>query len=84
MGNSVIRQTFSKGVGKRIFGFFLLASVVPMLFTAGLAYHEIGRNAEKEAARELRNSAKAYGVDILTRLQLIGSHAREVVRISTP
>lgn len=81
MAGSVLRQTFSRGVGKRIFGFFLLASVVPMLFTAGLAYYEIARNAEKEASRELRNSAKAYGVDILTRLQLVGGHAREVVRI---
>ena len=81
MSSSVLRTTFSKGVGKRIFGFFLLASVVPMLFTAGLAYHEIGRSAENEAARELKNSAKAYGVDILTRLQLVSSKASEVIRV---
>ncbi len=81
MSGSVLRRAFSKGVGKRVFGYFLLASVVPMLFAAGLAFHEIGRTAEQEAARELKNNAKAYGVDILTRLQLVGSHAREVVSI---
>jgi len=81
MSGSVLRQTFSKGVGKRIFGFFLLASIVPMLFTAGLAYHEIGRSAENEAAKELKSNAKAYGVDILTRLQLVSSKANEVIRV---
>jgi len=81
MSESTLKRTFSRGVGKRILGYFLLASILPMLITAALAYHEIGRSAEAKAARELKVSAKAYGVDILTRLQLAAEKTREAVRI---
>ena len=80
MSGSVLKRTFSKGVGRRIFGFFLLASIVPILITAALAYQEIGRSAQEKAAKELKHSAKAYGIDILTRLQLTAEKAREVRR----
>lgn len=83
MSESTARKVFSHGVGKRIFGYFLIAAVVPMLFTGWLAYHEFSRGAEREAARMLKAEAKEYGVEILTRLQLVDGKADEIVRILT-
>ena len=69
MSESIIRKTMTRGVGRRILGLFLLAAVVPMLFTAGLAFYEFNRGLEQEAAKSLKGSAKEYGVEILTRLE---------------
>ena len=81
MSESVIKRTLTKGVGRRIFGLFLFAALIPMIFTAGLAFYEFSRSLEQEAANSLKSSAKTYGVDILTRLELAGEKASEVVRI---
>ena len=83
MSESAARKVFSRGVGKSIFGYFLIAAVVPMLFTGWLAYHEFNRGSEREAARMLKAEAKEYGVEILTRLQLADGKAHEIVRILT-
>jgi len=82
MSDSTIRQALSKGVGKRIFGFFLVAAVVPMLFTTWLAYNEFSRGVEREAAKILKAEAKEYGIEILTRLQLVSEKADEIIRIA--
>lgn len=83
MSESTIRNVLARGVGKRIFGYFLIAAVVPMLFTGWLAYHEFGRSAEREAARTLKADAKEYGMEILTRLRLADSKADELIRLLT-
>jgi diguanylate cyclase (GGDEF)-like protein len=82
MRDGTIRKSLSRGVGKRIFGLFLVAAVVPMMFTAWLAWSEINRGLEQESERALRSSAKEYGVRILTRLQLASDKAREIIRIA--
>ena len=69
MSEGLIRKTLSRGVGKRVLAYFMIAAIVPMLFTAWLAWHEFDRGLEQEAARGLKNSAKEYGVEILSRLQ---------------
>ena len=81
MAESPIRQAFSKGVGKRIFALFFLAAIVPMLFTAWLAYHEFNRGVEREASRILKAQAKEYASEILSRLQLASGKADEVIRL---
>jgi len=81
MSESIFRNTLTKGVGKKILGLFLLAAIIPMLFTAGLASYEFQRGLEVEAAKSLRNSAKEYGVEILTRLELANERSAEVIRI---
>ena len=81
MSESIIRKTLTKGVGRKILGLFLIAAIVPMLFTGGLAFYEFNRSLETEAARSLKNSAKEYGVEILTRLELATEKATEVIRI---
>lgn len=83
MSGITIRKMFSKGVSKRIFGLFLVAAVVPMMFTAWLAWHEINRGNELESERALRSSAKEYGLRILARLDLASDKAREIIRIAT-
>jgi diguanylate cyclase (GGDEF)-like protein len=81
MSESIIRKTMTRGVGRRILGLFLLAAIAPMLFTSGLAFYEINRGLEQEAAKSLKGSAKEYGVEILTRLELATEKAAQVVRI---
>ena len=81
MGESVIRKTMTKGVGRRIFGLFLIAALAPMMLTAGLAFFEFNRTLEQTAAKSLKSSAKEYGVEILTRLELAAEKSAEVVRI---
>jgi diguanylate cyclase (GGDEF)-like protein len=82
MSDGVIKKTLTRGVGRRIFGMFLLAALVPMLFTAWLASSEFRRGLEQEAERTLRNNAKQYGVEILTRLQTASTKGREIIRIA--
>ena len=81
MSESIIRKTMTRGVGRRILGLFLLAAIVPMLFTAGLAFYEFNRGLQQEAAKSLKGSAKEYGVGILTRLELATEKSAQVVRI---
>lgn len=81
MGGSSLRKVLARGVGKQIFGYLLIAAVVPMLFTGWLAYYEFNRSAEHEAARLLKGEAKEFGMEILTRLQLADRKADELVRI---
>ena len=71
----------TRGVGRRILGLFFLAALLPVIFTAFLAYHEVGRGLEQDVNRELREISKAYGVGILTRLEVAAEKASEVVRI---
>ncbi len=82
MADSGIRQMLSRGVGKRIFSLFLIAAIVPMLFTAWLAWHAFGKSLEREAERSLRHNAKEYGVEILSRLQVASEKAKEIIRIA--
>ncbi len=81
MSGSVIRRTMTKGVGRRILGLFLFVAIIPMLFTAGLAFHEFNRAVEQEAAKTLKDRAKEYGVEIFSRLQLSSEKSLEVIRI---
>jgi diguanylate cyclase (GGDEF)-like protein len=69
------------GVGRRIFGFFLLAGVVPVAVTALLAYFEVGRGLERDVSRELRQYSKAYGTEVVDRLQRASEKAGELIRI---
>jgi diguanylate cyclase (GGDEF)-like protein len=64
-----IPTTLKRGVGRKILTFFLLAGLLPVFFTAGLAYFEIQKSTEEEISRTLRASAKDYGLDLLGRLQ---------------
>jgi len=73
--------SLKRGVGRRILGFFLLAGVLPVIFTAGLAYNEIGRGLEQEVGRSLREDAKDYGFDVLTRLQQTSAAADQLARV---
>ena len=81
MGESIIRKTLTRGVGRRILGMFLLAAIVPVLFTAGLASYEFHRGLEQEASKALKGHAKEYGVEILTRLELAAEKSAAVITI---
>ena len=82
MSENGIRRVLTRGVGKRIFMLFMVAAIVPMVFTAGLATHEFNRGLKSESERTLRNSAKGYGVEILTRLQTATLKGREIIHIA--
>ena len=82
MSEGLIRRTLTRGVGKRVLTYFLIAAIVPMLFTAWLAWHEFNRGLEQETARGLKENAKDYGVEILTRLQDTSIKGREIIRIA--
>jgi diguanylate cyclase (GGDEF)-like protein len=76
-----IPDTLKRGVGRRIFGLFLLAGVLPVIVTAGLAWFEVHRAQNIEVSKTLHATAKGYGVDILSNLQRSSDKAEEVVRI---
>lgn len=81
MNHLSLPDSIRRGVGRRILGFFVLAGLLPVLFTAGLAYYEVSRGSEKDVNRTLRNSAKSYGLDVLARLQIISDASDQIVRI---
>jgi hypothetical protein len=68
MAASGISRIFTRGVGRRILGFFLLAALRPVILTAILAYNEIGRGLESDIQQKLREASKACGVEIMSRL----------------
>jgi len=74
-------KTLKRGVGRRILVFFMLAGLLPVLFTAGLAYHEMGRGLDQDVGRALREHAKDYGLDVLSRLQLTSDAADQLALI---
>ena len=76
-----IPRTLKRGVGRKILGIFLLAGILPVAFTASLAYFEVHRGMEEEINRTLRMSAKDYGLDLLGRLKHAAGAADDVERI---
>ena len=82
MSESAIKRTLARGVGRQIFSFFLVAAIVPMMFTVWLAWSEFSRGLEGETSRILKDNAKEYGIEVLTRLQLASEKAAEIVRIA--
>ena len=81
MASSRLSAIFTAGVGRRILGLFLLAGILPVIFTAFLAYYEISRGLEQEVTRNLREDSKSYGVDILSNLTLSSDKALELVSV---
>lgn len=76
-----LRDTLRRGVGRRIFISFLIAGLLPVVFTAGLAWYEVHRTQTSDINNSLHANAKAYGVDIITSLQRYSEKADEIVRI---
>jgi diguanylate cyclase (GGDEF)-like protein len=76
-----IPTTLRRGVGRKILGLFLLASLLPVAITASLAYFEVHRSAEAEIGRTLRASAKNFGLDLFGQLQRAAAAADEVEKI---
>ncbi len=76
-----LSRVLTGGVGRRIFGFFFLAALLPVFFTAFLAYYEVGRGLEKDLNRELRELSKSYGFGVLISLEAAAEKAAETVRI---
>lgn len=72
---------FRRGVGRTILLLFIIAGVVPVVFTAGLAILEIERAAEARVYDTLRQHAKAYGIDTLTRLMSAADKAAEIAAV---
>ena len=59
MSDGAVKQTMKRGVGRQIFAFFLAAAIIPMVFTAGLAWHEFNRGLETESSRALKGVDQA-------------------------
>ena len=74
-------MSLRRGVGKRILGYFLLAGVVPTVFTAGLAYYEVGRGLQHDVYESLRRTAKDYGLDVMGRLQRASTATEQIASV---
>ena len=81
MAVSGLSGIFTRGVSRRILGLFLIAAILPVIFTAFLAYNEIGRGLEGEVKRNLREQSKAYGVEIMERLGRASDKAATLVNV---
>ena len=62
------RQLFDSRVARRIFGFFVLASFVPLLALAVVLLERVGNALESEALEQLDTTARGYGQFTLDRL----------------
>ncbi|MDH3439866.1 MAG: EAL domain-containing protein [Gammaproteobacteria bacterium] len=82
MSSHNLSGILTSGVGRRIFGFFLLAGIAPVLLTALLAYLEVGRGLEQEVSRQLREYSKAYGTEVVERLIRASNKAEQIIRES--
>lgn len=76
MGAAGLSDTLRSGVGRRILGLFLLAALLPVIFTAYLSYNEVHRGLEQQANQILKESAKSYGMEVLARLTRANDKAR--------
>lgn len=76
-----LARILTGGVGRRILMLFLLAGILPVIFTALLAYNEVGRGLEQEVNKDLRENSKMYGVEILARLSRVSDKARELISV---
>jgi diguanylate cyclase (GGDEF)-like protein len=81
MSTMSLSNSLKRGIGRKIFGLFLLAGVLPVIFTAALAYYEFGRGSLSVARDELNTGAKSYGIDIISRLETSSDKAREIIHI---
>jgi diguanylate cyclase (GGDEF)-like protein len=59
----------------------MLAGLIPVLFTASLAWFEVGRGLNQDVGQTLREHAKDYGLDVLARLQLTSDAADQLALI---
>ena len=80
MRSSFLSRILTSGVGRRIFGFFLLAGIVPVLLTALLAWFEVGRGLEQEVGRKLRDYSKSYATEVVDRLLRASGKADQIIR----
>jgi len=55
------RQLFGSRVARRVFAFFLVASLVPLLGFAALALTRVGAALEQQAFQQLDNASRSYG-----------------------
>ena len=59
--------TLKRGVGRRILGYFMLAGIIPVAFTAALAYREVSRGMQDDAEKMLTLA------DALPEIDLVGT-----------
>ena len=81
MSNGGLFESLGSGVGRRILSMFMLAALLPVLFTAYLSYGQVHRGLKQEIAKDLKEDAKSYGVEILARLSRASDKARELTNI---
>lgn len=79
MSAPTLRLDFRHGVGRRILMLFLVAALVPMLFTLGLAQFEISRSHSAIATGTMKSSAKEFGVDIKTHLDYAAQKTEQLL-----
>jgi diguanylate cyclase (GGDEF)-like protein len=81
MSGASLTDTLRSGLGRRILGMFMLAALLPVIFTAYLSYNEVHRGLRQEVAKDLKEDAKSYGVEILARLSRAASKADALTKL---
>jgi len=81
------RQLFTSRVSRRVFVFFLVASLVPLLAFAALAMTRVGSALEQQALEQLDDASRSYGQMAFDKLVtatagLKGRHAVEATAAS--
>lgn len=79
MASQNFKANLSRGVGRRIFVLFLIASLVPVLFTLGLAQFEISSSHAAMATDTMKARAKEFGFNIKTRIDYMALKSEELV-----
>jgi len=67
-----LKDTFLRSkVGRRMFLYFVLSALIPILFLAVLYFEEIGRLLDKQVYAQLGNAATSYRTSLYERLLLV-------------
>ena len=82
MQNLSLPNSLRRGVGRRVLILLLVAAALPAMVTGTLAWFEATRVVKTEAAAQLRSTAKAYGVELFSRLERQTQKINQLVRIS--
>ena len=81
MSGANLTDTLRSGLGRRILGMFMLAALLPVIFTAYLSYNEVHRGLKQEVAKDLKENGKSYGVEILARLSRASRKANTLTKL---
>ncbi len=68
-------------IAQRVFGLFVACATLPLILLAALSFFGVTRQLETQAKQELRQSVKATGMELVSRLSVVQSELESVLSL---